>query len=207
MHIPDGFIPLSQAIVYWILTLIFLVIFFKKVSKKGFSSKRIILTAILAAVTLVSMTLSIPSPFGIPMHFFLIPLVVLILGPLNGILISFLVLLVQVLFFGMGGITSLGANIFCMGVIIAIVCDLIYKALLDINKNIAIFLSTFTSIIAATVIQCIILIIAQVGTLEILLSSLLPFYLFIAAVEGYINIIILKFIKKSKNEILDIERI
>ena len=55
----------------------------------------IVKTAILAAATVVVSSLSIPSPFGVPIHFFLIPLVAILLGPLSGVAVEFLCLVAQ----------------------------------------------------------------------------------------------------------------
>ena len=83
--------------------------------------KRLVLSGILTAVALVATTITVPSPMGIPMHFFIIPLVVLILGPCNAILVSFLALLIQALALGMGGVTTLGINVLDMGIILSLV--------------------------------------------------------------------------------------
>ncbi len=101
MHLPDGIIPLNQALVYWVIMIIALLIFSYKMSKNQ-SEQRFVLIALLSVATVVATSISIPSPFGVPIHFFLIPLVVILLGPLNGIAVSFLSLVVQ-LFLGMGG--------------------------------------------------------------------------------------------------------
>ncbi|BDZ70883.1 hypothetical protein GCM10025861_14000 [Methanobacterium petrolearium] len=102
MHLSDGLIPLWQAAIYWILTLVVIGIYFYKLSKTEEKEKIIVNTAILAAVTIVASSISIPSPFGVPIHLFVIPLVVILLGPFTGVTVEFLCLIVQFLFLGMG---------------------------------------------------------------------------------------------------------
>ncbi len=114
MHLSDGLIPLWQAAIYWILTIALLALYMYKISKTEETEKVIVKTAVLAAVTIVASSISIPSPFGVPIHLFLIPLVVILLGPLSGVAVALLCFLVQFLFLGMGGITSLGANVVTM---------------------------------------------------------------------------------------------
>ena len=89
MHIPDGLIPLDQSMIYLAISLGILAISFKYYSKKADTGKRLVLTGLLTAITIVATSLTIPSPMGIPMHFFIIPLVVLILGPFNASLVHF----------------------------------------------------------------------------------------------------------------------
>ena len=169
--------------------------------------ERLVLTAVLTAATVVATSLSIPSPFGIPMHFFLIPLVVILLGPLNATLVCFLALLTQAVFLGMGGITTLGANVLVMGVSLSFVTSIVYGLFKNINGRLSIFLSTIFGILAATVVQIIILLLTNTTSLEVLLASLLPFYLVVAFIEAFINVIIVELIFNTRPEIENIEKV
>ncbi len=207
MHIPDGLIPFDQAMIYLIISLIILSYFFYKLSKKGDMEKRLVLSGILTAVAVVATTITIPSPIGIPMHFFIIPLVVILLGPYNASLVSFLALLVQALGFGMGGVTTLGINVLDMGIILSVVVYAVYILLVNVNEDLAIIISTMAGILAATMAQILILTFAKTTSFEVLLGSLLPYYLMIAVIEGVINVIIIRFISKTNRNILEIEKV
>jgi cobalt/nickel transport system permease protein len=207
MHIPDGLIPLDQSMIYLAISLIILAISFYYYSKKADMGKRLVLTGILTAITIVATSLTIPSPMGIPMHFFIIPLVVLILGPFNAALVSFLALLVQAFMLGMGGVTTLGVNVLDMGIILSFVVYGVYRVFLNVNVRLAIFISTVAGILAATVTQIAVLTIANTTSLEVLLASLLPYYLMVGVIEGIINIVILEFISRTNNSILEIEKV
>lgn len=207
MHIPDGLIPLEQSIIYLIISLIILAVSFYYCSRKTDMSNRLVLTGILTAVAVVATSVTIPSPMGIPMHFFIIPLVVLMLGPFNAALVSFLALLIQAFALGMGGVTTLGVNVLDMGIILSFVVYIVYKIFLNVNKNLAIFISTLSGILAATVTQIVVLTIANTTSLNVLLASLLPYYLMIGVIEGVVNIIILEFISKTNNSILELEKV
>lgn len=207
MHIPDGLIPLEQSMIYLIISLIILAISFYYCSRKTDMSKRLVLTGILTAVAVVATSVTIPSPMGIPMHFFIIPLVVLILGPFNASLVSFLALLVQAFALGMGGVTTLGVNVLDMGIILSFVVYAVYKIFVNVNDKFAIFISTLSGILAATVTQIVVLTIANTTSLNVLLASLLPYYLMIGVIEGIMNIVILEFISKTNNSILELEKV
>jgi len=62
-------------------------------------------------------------------------------------------------------------------------------------------------IIMATIAQVVILLIAGVATFEVLLATLIPFYLFVAVVEGIINIFIILTLFKLKPELAQVEKI
>ncbi|MBM4242071.1 MAG: cobalamin biosynthesis protein CobM [Euryarchaeota archaeon] len=207
MHLPDGLIPLWQSLIYWILTIVTLAIYLFKLSKSAEKEKIIINTAIIAAATIVVSSLSIPSPFGVPIHLFVIPLVVILLGPLSGVTVAFLCFLVQFLFLGMGGITSLGANTVTMGIVMSFSTYLFYKFTADLDDKLSIFSGTFMGIIMATITQVIILLAAGVATLEMLMSTLIPFYLFVAVIEGIANLFIIMSIYKIKPELQKMDKI
>ncbi|BDZ68097.1 energy-coupling factor ABC transporter permease [Methanobacterium ferruginis] len=207
MHLSDGLIPLWQAAIYWILTFAIIGIYFYKLSKTEEKEKILVNTAILAAVTIAVSSISIPSPFGVPIHLFIIPLVVILLGPFTGVTVEFLCLIVQFLFLGMGGITSLGANTITMGIVLSFSTYIFYKFTSELDDRLSIFAGTFMGIIMATIAQVVILLIAGVATFEVLLATLIPFYLFVAVVEGIINIFIILTLFKLKPELAQVEKI
>lgn len=139
--------------------------------------------------------------------FFLIPLVVIILGPLNASLVAFLGLLIQALLLGMGGITTLGANVLDMGIVLSLVVYGIYTLFFNIDYRLAIFISTISGILAASVAQIIILSLTNTTSLEVLLGSLLPYYLMVGIIEGVFNIIVLEFLSRLRGDILEIEKV
>ena len=196
MHLPDGIVPLNQAIIYWIITLIIMSLFLYKFSKDENKEKRIISIAIFSVFTITVTSLSIPSPLGVPIHFFLLPNIV-----------SFVSLLTQALLLNMGGITILGGNFIVMGLIISFVTFEFYRLFEDLNKKVAIFASTVIGIIAATFGQVAILLLSGAMNFDSLLATLIPFYLFIGIIEGFSNIIILSAIEIIKPEIMEINKI
>ena len=207
MHLPDGIVPLNQAIIYWVITLIIISIFFYKFSKDENKEKRIISIAIFSVFTVTVTSLSIPSPLGVPIHFFLIPLVAILLGPLTSNIVSFISLLMQAILLNMGGITILGANFIVMGLILSYVSYGFYVLFKDLNKKIAIFASTIIGIMAATFGQVAILLISGAMNFDVLLATLIPFYLFISIIEGFANTISISAIEKIKPEIIEMEKI
>lgn len=207
MHLPDGIIPLWQSLAYWILTIITIAIYMFKLSQNDENEKRIVLTAVLAAAAVVASSISIPSPFGVPMHFFLIPLVAIMLGPLSGVAVAFICLIVQFFLLGMGGITALGANTLTIGVALSFSTYLFYKLTLDLDTRLSVFTGTVMGIIMATITQVLILLFAGAATLEMLMATLIPFYLFIAVIEGIANVFVVSFIFKVKPELLTLNKI
>ena len=203
MHLPDGIIPIEQSIIYWCISIIVVAIFLYKFSKNVEKEKTSVSIALFSVFFVVVTSLSIPSPLGVPIHFFLIPLVAILLGPYNGSIVAFFGLLVQALALNMGGIVCFGANFLVIGVIVAFVTYGFYNLLEEINDKIAIFSSTIVGIIFATFGQVFILILSGAMNFESLLATLVPFYLFIGIIEGFANTVIIYAINKVKPEIME----
>lgn len=207
MHLPDGIISFEQAVIYWIITLLIISIFLYKFSRDENKEKRIISIALFSVFTMVVTSVSVPSPLGVPIHFFLIPLIAILLGPLSSTIVSFITLIMQALILNMGGITSLGANFLVMGFILSIVTYGFYQLFISINDKVAIFASTIIGIMFATFGQVAILLISGAMNLDVLLATLVPFYLFISLIEGFANVVIITAIDKIKPEIREINHI
>ncbi len=124
MHIPDGYIPIWQAAVYWLIAAIFIARSIKW-ARSGMNENMIPLFGVLAAGMFVLQTINIaanlliPVPMlgGVSWHVVGAALTAVIFAsPWAAVLLITLVLAVQSLF-GDGGITVMGANIMNMGVI------------------------------------------------------------------------------------------
>jgi len=207
LHIPDGIIPLSQAMGYWIIGIMVVFIYLFKVSKDEDKEQRVFTTALLVVASLIGSSLSIPSPLGIPIHFFIIPLVAIILGPWSGSLVAFLTLLMQYFLLGMGGITSLGANTVAIGAVLSFSTYIFYRITRDLDFKLSIFSGSFMGIIMATLTHILILLIAGVATLEVLVATLIPFYLFITVIESLANVVVISFLAKIKPQLINIKKI
>ncbi|MBR2556940.1 MAG: energy-coupling factor ABC transporter permease [Methanobrevibacter sp.] len=206
MHLPDGIISLEQAIIYWCITIVIVAIFSYLFSKNEDKEKTTVLIALFSVFFVVITSLSIPSPLGVPIHFFLIPLVAILLGPFNGSIVSFFGLLIQALALNMGGIVCFGANFLVIGVIVSFTTYGLYQVLVNLDEKIAIFLATIGGIIFATFGQVLILMLSGAMNFDSLLATLVPFYLFIGIIEGFANIIIIYSIKRIKPELMEINK-
>lgn len=129
MHIPNGFIPWDQCLIYLVILVVALIISLRW-ARNNLDEKRVPLMAVLAAGIFAIMSMNIPIPWGTSGHMVGGALVALIfMAPEAAVIIFFLVLLVQGLFFGDGGLTVLGANVLNMGIIGGCVGLYSFKAL------------------------------------------------------------------------------
>ncbi len=156
MHIPDGYIPLSQAAIYWLIAIIFIARSVKW-ARKDMDENMIPLFGVLAAGMFVLQTINIaanlliPIPMlgGVSWHVVGAALTAIIFAsPWAAVLLLTLVLAVQSLF-GDGGVTAMGANILNMGIIGGFVGYYSFIALskLSAKRQIALFAGAWVSMI------------------------------------------------------------
>jgi cobalt/nickel transport system permease protein len=117
MHIPDGYLGPSTYLVMYGASAPFWVVSLNKL-RKTLRSKAIPLLALGTAFIFIIMMFNVPIPGGSTGHAVGASLVTILLGPWAASLATSLVLLIQALVFGDGGITAFGANCFTMAVVI-----------------------------------------------------------------------------------------
>ncbi|MEA4956846.1 Fused nickel transport protein NikMN [bioreactor metagenome] len=203
MHIPDGFIPLWQCAIYYVILIIALY-FASKWAKNNLDEKRIPLMAVLAAGIFAIMSMNMPIPFGTSGHMVGGTLVAIVfMAPEAAILVFTVVLLVQALLFGDGGITTLGANVLNMGIIGGSVGLFTFKGLRNhIGKypaiGIAAWLATFIAAEACAVEM------ALAGTFPLVLglASMGIYHAFIGIIEAILTIIVIMALEKFRPDLL-----
>ena len=205
MHIPDSFIPLSQAIVYWIIALPFIIMSMKW-AKNELDEMKVPILAALAAGIFAIQAMNIPIGMGTSGHMVGATLVAIVFAsPWAGVLVLTLVLLVQGFAFADGGITTMGANILNMGVISGFVGYYTYAMLRkNVSVNIAAFggawLGLFISAIACAVQMWL------AGTFPLIpgLMAMGTYHLIIGFIgEGLITAVAISAIAKSRPDLLE----
>lgn len=203
MHIPDGFIPIWQCAIYYII-LIISIYFATKWSKKNLDDKHIPLMAVLAAGIFAIMSMNMPIPFGTSGHMVGGALVALVfLAPEAGIIIFTCVLLIQALLFGDGGITALGANVLNMAIISGFVGLGSYKLLHKIiGKYPSIAIGAWLATVVSATAAAIEMFIAGTFPLTIGLGSMVLYHVFIGIIEAVLTVIVIYALEKFRPDLL-----
>jgi cobalt/nickel transport system permease protein len=208
MHIPDGFIPLWQCGIYYII--LFIALYFSlNWARKNLDEKMVPLMAVLAAGIFAIMSLNIPVPWGTSGHMVGGALVAIIFcAPEAAVIIFTLVLLVQMLFFGDGGITALGANVLNMGIIGGVVGLYSFKALRKpIGKVPAIFIAAWLSIFLAAEMVAVELWLAGTFPLGAGLLLMGLYHAVIGVIEGILTVVVILALEKTRPDLLAWNRI
>ena len=203
MHIPDGFIPLAQCAIYYIIMIVALY-FSAKWARANLDEKRIPLLAVLAAGIFAIMSMNMPIPFGTSGHMVGGALVAIVfMAPEAAVLVFTAVLLIQALFFGDGGITALGANVLNMGIVGGFVGLYTFKGLKDIiGKYPSIFVAAWLATLVAAVVAAIEMAIAGTFPLTVGIASMALYHAFIGIIEGVLTVIVIYALEKFRPDLL-----
>lgn len=205
MHIPDSFIPLNQAIIYWVLALPFILISMRW-AKNELDEMKVPIFAALAAGIFAIQAMNIPIGMGTSGHMLGAVLVAIIFGsPWAGVLVLTLVLLVQGFVFADGGVTTMGANILNMGVISGFVGYFTYSALRrSVSTSIAAFTGAWLALLISALACAVQMWLA--GTFPLIpgLVAMGTYHLIIGFIgEGLITSVVITAIAKSRPDLLE----
>ena len=205
MHIPDSFIPLSQAIVYWVISIPFIFMSMKW-AKSELEEMKVPILAALAAGIFAIQAMNIPIGMGTSGHMVGATLVAIVFGsPLAGVLVLTLVLLVQGFAFGDGGITTMGANILNMGIISGFAGYYTYLALRkSAGTSIAAFGGAWLGLFVSSIVCAVQMWLAGTFPLVPGLIAMGTFHLIIGFIgEGLITSVVITAIAKSRPDLLE----
>ncbi|MDD1724806.1 MAG: cobalt transporter CbiM [Methanospirillum sp.] len=205
MHIPDAFIPLPQAAIYWIIALVFLALAVKW-ARSEINEDKIPLIAVLAAGIFALQSFNLPVSMGTSGHLVGGALAAIVLGsPFAAVFILTLVLIIQGFIFGDGGITTMGANIINMGVIGGFVGFYSYQGLLKMIKNpyvsagVAAWLACLIPALACAVEM------AVAGTFPLVpgLVAMGIYHAIIGVIEGIVTAIVIYALATARPDLVD----
>src|SRR4030066_1601111 len=126
MHIPDGYLSPQTFVPLYGVSFVFWAIALKKI-KHELSAKYIPYLAMAAAFSFLIMMFNIPIPGGTTGHAVGAGIIAILLGPWAAVLAVSVVLIIQAIVFGDGGITAIGANCFNMAVVMPFVSYWIFR--------------------------------------------------------------------------------
>lgn len=218
MHIMEGFLPLKWVLFWGVISLPFLLIGFNKLGErlKSQGDEKMLLGLVGGFVFVLS-ALKIPSVTGSCSHPTGVGLGAILFGPTTMTVIGTIVLLFQALLLAHGGLTTLGANVFSMGIVGPLVSYGIYMALKGKSENpkLAVFLGASLGSLATYVVTSVQLGIAFPAAVAGMGASIMKFISIfaltqipLAIVEGIITVIVFDLISQYKKDgVINIERI
>lgn len=210
VHMPDGFLTLTIAVPAFIVTALFWAIALKKIK---LTEQQIPMMGLLTALFFAAMFMNFPLIGPTTAHLLGGAAIGLILGPFAGLISISIILVLQALLFGDGGLIVLGANVLNIGVIGVFVPCVVFLALYKLAKpkaNGGLFAIIFVSAFAGDVLAAI-----SAGV-QVGLSSLSPWYglnvavpvmavnhSIIGVAEGFVTVVLIATLLKLRPDVLE----
>jgi len=194
MHISDGFLDPYICVLMYIVALVSLTWAWKGVRRK-FPRSFVPVMAVSSAFVFVGQVLNFPIVYGTSGHLVGGTFLTMLLGPHAAVISMTIVLLIQAVFFGDGGISTFGANIFNMAIIGGL-SFYIVKLLSSSSSNkkrfaVSVFVASWFSIVLgalATAIQIgVSSMFANVGGLTVTVPAMLFWHVIIGVGEAAIT--------------------
>jgi cobalt/nickel transport system permease protein len=213
MHIMEGFLPSPWWQIWFAISLPVIIYGIYKLNGLIKNKRDLLpLLAVAGAYIFILSSLKLPSVTGSCSHPTGTGLAAILFGPAISAVLGLIVLLYQALFLAHGGLlTTLGANVFSMGIAGPVVAFVIYKACTKAGLNfyIAVFLACSLADLATYVVTSIQLALAFPAQTGGVLTSFKAFATIfaitqipLAIIEGAITVLIFKYVIQVKSDVL-----
>ncbi|MFH1642471.1 MAG: energy-coupling factor ABC transporter permease [Nanoarchaeota archaeon] len=184
MHTPDGFLTSWVCVLTFMISLSFVACSIYAL-RKTINKQKIILMAFLSAAIFMLQMLNFPISNATSGHFLGAGIAAILLGPSAAIVIITVVLIVQSLVYGDGGILTIGANVLNMGIVAAYATFYIYK---QSDKLSTVAFSTWFGIVAASIFSALELWASNAGSFWDLIYAMGKTHMIIGICEAVITI-------------------
>ncbi|MCW4001466.1 MAG: energy-coupling factor ABC transporter permease [Candidatus Bathyarchaeota archaeon] len=210
MHIPDGFLSLYVIIPAFTITILFWLLSLKKIK---LTEHQVPMMGLLTALFFAAMMMNYPIMGGTTAHLLGGAAIGLILGPFAGCISMTIILVLQALLFGDGGLTALGANVLNMGVIgvfVPVLVFLLANKAFKIKTTTSLFVTVFVAAFLGDVLAAI-----SAGTelglsqpvfqygLSITVPAMAINHSVIGVAEGIVTVILVATLLKLRPDVLE----
>ena len=205
LHIPDGFLSLVISLIFWAITIVTVGIAISK-TNKSLGEKQVPLMGIMAAFIFAAQMLNFPVAGGTSGHFLGGALAAIVLGPWAGILVMTAVIALQALLFQDGGLLVMGANIFNMGLLTAMIGFGLYRSVIGRNRGTRLAVAgvaAWLAVIAAALLTALQLWLSGTSRLEIVVPAMLGVHVLIGLGEALITVAALAFIEQTRPDLVN----
>jgi cobalt/nickel transport system permease protein len=207
LHIPDGFLTIVVSLIFWLITIVMVALAVYR-TNRSLGEKQIPIMGVMAAFIFAAQMLNFPIAGGTSGHFLGGALAAIVLGPWSGILVMSAVVGIQALLFQDGGLLVMGANIFNMGILTAVIGYGLYRLVIHQKRGIRLVLAgggAWIATMAAALLTSLQLWLSGTTRLEIVLPAMLGVHALIGVGEGLITVAALAYIEQTRPDVLGVD--
>lgn len=209
MHIPDGFLSVMVSVVFWLLSILVIVVALGRVNRE-LGEREVPVMGVVAAAIFAGQMLNFAVAGGTSGHLMGAALAAILLGPWAAVLVMTSVVSVQALIFQDGGLLVLGANLFNMAVVGPFVAYFAYRLALAAarGRRWGIFAGGFAaawlSIVAAALTVALQLALSGTSPASVAIPAMGAVHALIGLGEGLITVGALSFVYAARRDLLKI---
>lgn len=205
LHIPDGFLSLSTALLCWVLAIVLLGMAIRR-TQSALGERRVPLMGVMAAFIFAAQMINFPVAGGTSGHLLGGALAAIILGPWAGMLVMASVIAVQALLFQDGGLLVMGANILNMGLLTVLIGYGLYRGVAGRSRGVRLTVAgvaAWLSVMAAALATSLELWLSGTSALGIVVPTMLGVHAVIGVGEALITVAALAFIMQTRADLLE----
>ncbi|MGA7935620.1 MAG: cobalt transporter CbiM [Kovacikia sp.] len=207
MHIPDGFLSLPVIAATWVMSLGLISLALNRV-KAEYQDRAVPLMGVCAAFIFAAQMINFPIPGGTSGHLLGGTLAGVLLGPWAGALVMAVVFIVQGFVFQDGGITTMGANIFNMGLIGTFGGYYLFRSIRNtIGRDklsgmvVGAAIAAWTSVVVAATVCALELAISGTVPLTVALVAMAGWHVLIGIGEALITLVTVVYIWRTRPDL------
>ena len=210
MHIPDGFLSAPVASAGFVLTAAAVAVAVRR-TNRTLDERSVPLMGVMAAFIFAAQMMNFPVAGGTSGHLLGGALAAILLGPWAAIIVMTSVIGVQALMFQDGGLAALGANVFNMGVVTALLGYAIYTAMSRLAngrlwlRQAGAFAAAWLTVQAGAALTAFELALSGTSPLNVVLPSMMGVHALIGIGEGLITVAALAFVATTRRDLLPTE--
>jgi cobalt/nickel transport system permease protein len=211
MHIPDGFLNTSTAVITWAASAGGVTYAVRRVSKE-LDERQVPLMGVSAAFIFAAQMLNFSVAGGTSGHLLGGALAAILLGPWAGMLVITSVLAVQALLFQDGGLLALGANVFNMAVIGVLLGWAVYAGVKRLfggktwSTMVGGFAAAWLSVVVASLVASVELAVSGASPWGVVVPAMASVHALIGIGEGLITVAVLAFLRVTRPDLLTLRQ-
>lgn len=204
LHIPDGFLSLVISLIFWLATAALIGLAARR-TRGQLGERQVPLMGIMAAFIFAAQMINFPVAGGTSGHLLGGALAAIVLGPWAGMLVMASVVGLQGLLFQDGGLVVMGANIFNMGLLTALIGYGLYRSVAGQGRGLRLAVAgvaAWLSVMAAALLTAIQLWLSGTSPVNIVMPAMLGVHALIGIGEALVTVAALAFIEQTRPDLL-----
>jgi cobalt/nickel transport system permease protein len=211
MHIPDGFLSVPVAVIFWVISIAVIAIALRRVNRE-LGEREVPLMGVLAAAIFAGQMLNFSVTGGTSGHLLGAALATILLGPWASVLILTCVVGIQGMVFQDGGLLVMGANLFNMAVVGSFTAYTVYHVFQKLSggRKWGLFAGSFAaawcSIFISSLSAALQLVVSGTSPANLAVPAMAGVHALIGTGEGLITLGAVVFLYSTRRDIFQTEQ-